>query len=473
MKIKIKGGTYLKTTSLYDRTESSENEVSSDNNVYSSEESSYQNSTEQIRMKSGDSSEISANGAVYNYNSEERLVEFSLASLKNNTEDCTGSLKIICWVSQYRYNSDNGGFQNENYRLLSEYVIGWLNPGEEKDGINCKFNISEDLKSMLDDMDEWHFIFTINESHVDGNDYILTHFNTNNQTIGALLKIDDDSIVITTDSEDPDLFEFIVYRDGIEYSGRLESTNGKFRIGLEDGRTTYVITYHDNGEMACFASVDINDNVEFIITEENYYNNFGVEISEVQFNQYFKSLVEETALDGFKDLHSRIQDLPDSVDKKGNNEIATYREKINSLVYDEKIEEAINLGRECRQRFNNASLNTEKDLRLMIEINSKIIGLLNEYKWRTSYDEIKNIQKDTLSLLISIEASDPSESSDLLSQQPQTKALKALKAFINAKKLITEGKEIYEIERSLRRGAQMGNKDAQYYCNVLHFTYGY
>lgn len=39
MKIKIKGGTYLKTTSLYDRTESSENEVSSDNNVYSSEES--------------------------------------------------------------------------------------------------------------------------------------------------------------------------------------------------------------------------------------------------------------------------------------------------------------------------------------------------------------------------------------------------------------------------------------------------
>jgi len=225
--------------------------------------------------------------------------------------------------------------------------------------------------------------------------------------------------------------------------------------------------------MACFASVDINDNGEFIITEENYYNNFGVEISEVQFNQYFKSLVEETALDGFKDLHSRIQDLPDSVDKKGNNEIATYREKINSLVYDEKIEEAINLGRECRQRFNNASLNTEKDLRLMIEINSKIIGLLNEYKWRTSYDEIKNIQKDTLSLLISIEASDPSESSDLLSQQPQTKALKALKAFINAKKLITEGKEIYEIERSLRRGAQMGNKDAQYYCNVLHFTYGY
>lgn len=95
MKIKIKGGTYLKTTSLYDRTESSENEVSSDNNVYSSEESSYQNSTEQIRMKSGDSSEISANGAVYNYNSEERLVEFSLASLKNNTEDCTGSLKLF------------------------------------------------------------------------------------------------------------------------------------------------------------------------------------------------------------------------------------------------------------------------------------------------------------------------------------------------------------------------------------------
>lgn len=268
-------------------------------------------SKDSIRKKSGIPSEISVEGADYTYDSDTGNVEFTLETLRNESDGCTGTLKIICWVSQYLYNSDNGGFQNDNYDYLSESIVGWLRSGEEMRNIHCEFNINEELKKTLDNMDEWHFIFTINESNTDGKDYIVKHFNTDNQMIGALLKFDDDSIIITADSEDSSPFDVTVYRDGIEYFGRLESRDGDFLIVFENGRVTYMISYHENGVIAEFISVEINDDGEFEM-DETFYNKSKVELSEAKFNLFYGKRNDRIINEGIAELQSHIRVIPSS-----------------------------------------------------------------------------------------------------------------------------------------------------------------
>ncbi len=339
MKSRIKGGTSFKGTSSNNRTMGvPENDFRSNDNNYSPKENVNQDSNEGIRMKSGDSSEISANGAEFNYDSDTGNVEFTLETLRNESDGCTGTLKIICWVSQYRYNSDNGGFQNDNYDYLSESIVGWLRPGEEFENIHCEFNIDEELKKTLEDMDEWHFIFTINESNADGKNYIVRHFNTDNQMIGALLKFDDDSIIITADSEDSSPLDVTVYRDGLEYSGRLESRDGDFLIGFENGRVTYMISYHENGVIAEFISVEINNNGEFEMYE-TFYNNSKVELSEAKFNLFYGKRNDRIIKEGIAELQSHIRVISpsnedDEPETEYHNDKRSIQDRVFSIIID-------------------------------------------------------------------------------------------------------------------------------------------
>lgn len=135
-----------------------------------------------VPAKSGDSSEVFLSGLSYHYEKGSKYVSFSCESLENISEEATGLLLLYCWISEKT--RDNGEWQNDNFAYADCCELGVL----EADGcfpdIKCTFEIPDNLLEVInnlnEDGDEWHFIFTVNEQHEDGNKYIIHTVNGDN-----------------------------------------------------------------------------------------------------------------------------------------------------------------------------------------------------------------------------------------------------------------------------------------------------
>lgn len=147
----------------------------SGNNSYAS------NDTNDRPSKSGDSSTVTVSEPVYEYNGNS--VSFSCDRIDNTTPETTGTLSVVCWVSEKE--RLNGEWANDNIALVGQQELGILEEGYGFPDVNCQFYFDKEIKNMLNDLnrdgDEWHFVFTINELHEDGNRYIIYTINCPNQ----------------------------------------------------------------------------------------------------------------------------------------------------------------------------------------------------------------------------------------------------------------------------------------------------
>lgn len=137
---------------------------------------------EVVRAKSGDSSEVSLSGLSYHYEKNSKYVSFSCESLDNVSEETTGFLTLNCWISEKI--RENGEWQNDNYAFADSCDLDVLEVDCCFPDLKCTFEIPDNLLEVInnlnEDGDEWHFIFTVNELHEDGNKYIIYTINGDN-----------------------------------------------------------------------------------------------------------------------------------------------------------------------------------------------------------------------------------------------------------------------------------------------------
>lgn len=122
---------------------------------------------DKMEAKSGDSSTVSMTDPLYYYESGSKLISFECTRIDNETTETTGRLSINCWISA------SEKLENDNFVNIGTYMLGVLEGGYGFPDVHCEFEISQEILEIISDMDEWYFIFTINELHVDGNDYII------------------------------------------------------------------------------------------------------------------------------------------------------------------------------------------------------------------------------------------------------------------------------------------------------------
>lgn len=160
-------------------------EQSEINNTTAIEQS--QNQLAQTKpVKKGEySSSVSVSNPIYNYEHGNN-VEFSCDRIDNQSNETTGTLSVICWISEKR--RDNNEWANDNVFFIGKYELGVLEKGYGFPNVNCNFAIDEEtsefIGKLLDDGTECHFVFTINELHEDGNNYIIHTINGPNESEG-------------------------------------------------------------------------------------------------------------------------------------------------------------------------------------------------------------------------------------------------------------------------------------------------
>ncbi len=137
--------------------------------------------------KSGDSSSVSLSDSSYSYERGAKQVTFSCSRLDNSSEETTGQLSICCWVSEKKRDNDN--WQNDNYAFVDSFDLGTLEKGYGFPDVYYTYDISDELRETLEirnkNGQEWHFIFTVNELHEDGNNYIIHTINGPNENEGV------------------------------------------------------------------------------------------------------------------------------------------------------------------------------------------------------------------------------------------------------------------------------------------------
>lgn len=248
--------------------------------------------------KSGDSSTVSLSEISYDYEKGANKVTFSCSRLDNTCDETTGLLSLCCWISEKT--RENGNWQNDNYAFVNSIDLGVLEKGHEFSDINRTFDIPDNLLNAINDMNkeevEWHFIFTINELHEDGNNYIIHTINGPNENEGIKLPISDDSITIVRD-KDENTFAYI---DGEEFTGTLCSSNERFEIEFKKSVATFLWCYHKNGFLAVAGNLD-DDSTPV------YFDNQDNEINEDVFEKKYGQEFEEIIASGFAELESRIK----------------------------------------------------------------------------------------------------------------------------------------------------------------------
>lgn len=248
--------------------------------------------------KSGDSSTVSLSEISYAYEKGANKVTFSCSRLDNTCDDTTGLLSLCCWISEKT--RENNNWQNDNYAFVNSIDLGALKKGYGFPDINRTFEIPNNLLKVINDMnkdeEEWHFIFTINELHEDGNNYIIHTINGQNENEGIKLPISDDSITIVRDQDE----KTFAYIDGEEFSGTLCSSNERFEIEFKKSVATYLWCYHKNGFLAVGGNLD-NDSTPV------YFDDQDNEINEDVFEKKYGQEFEDIMAAGFAELESRIE----------------------------------------------------------------------------------------------------------------------------------------------------------------------
>ena len=254
-------------------------------------------------VKSGDSSTVSLSDVSYSYEKGDNTVSFLCSAINNTSDDLTGLLSLYCWISEKP--RENGDWQNDSYTIVDSIELCSLKKGYSLSNINQTFEIPDNLLEIIDNMneedDEWHFVFTINELHEDGNNYIIHTVNCPNENEGIKLPIQDASLTIFTD-EDNKIMAFV---DGEEFSGTLVSSDERFEMDLKESKAVSVWCYHKNGEIAVCGSMEDSDSSCF------YYDENGDPIEEDIFKSRYGSDFERVIDLGFDEIKSKAVDTDD------------------------------------------------------------------------------------------------------------------------------------------------------------------
>lgn len=95
---------------------------------------------------------------TFHYEKEEGWVEFSFERIENLSHECTGELKVICWISNQKYSFDDE-WGSKRYMIDQRY----LGHVEGRESLEVK-DIRFDLPSReIPIKGHWNFVFTINE----------------------------------------------------------------------------------------------------------------------------------------------------------------------------------------------------------------------------------------------------------------------------------------------------------------------
>lgn len=123
--------------------------------------------------KEGGSSTVELTNVGYNHDEDKQIVELTIGRLDNTSDETTGDIRIYCWLSEKRYNFEDG-FGNDNNCLIGEQFLGHLEQGYGFPDVKCTFKIPDDIFPVSC---RWHFVFTINEYHVNDKWYIIDYRN--------------------------------------------------------------------------------------------------------------------------------------------------------------------------------------------------------------------------------------------------------------------------------------------------------
>ena len=246
--------------------------------------------------KSGDSSTVSLSELSYSYEKGSNQVTFSCSRLDNACDETTGRLSLNCWISEKT--RENGNWQNDNYAFVDSTNLGSLEKGYGFPDINRTFIIPDNLVKIINDMNndgnEWHFIFTVNELHEDGNDYIIHTINGPNENEGIRLPMLDDSVTVIKDQDE----NRFVYVDGEEFTGTLYSSDERFEIEFKKSAPNLIISYHKNGVIAVAGHLDDESPI--------YLDEQGNEINEDAFENIYGEEFGKIFDAGFDELDSRV-----------------------------------------------------------------------------------------------------------------------------------------------------------------------
>lgn len=285
-----------------------------DNSIVPEEE----HSMNTIPAKSGDSSTVSLSDFFYEYEKGADHVTGSCSKLNNTSDETTGLLSLCCWISEKE--RENGNWQNDNYAIVDSVELGFLEKGQFFHDINHTFKIPENLQKTIKNVNEWRFIFTINELHEDGNRYIISTINCENE--GNKFPILSDSFTIAKNQDD-DLF---AYKDGEEFTGTLYSSDGRFEIEFEKSVATFFLCYHKNGYIAVVGKM----------SEETgaLYDDQDNEINENEFEKKYGQEFEAIINAGFDELESKIDNNTSNYNTVSNYGNSSVFEKVKDIVID-------------------------------------------------------------------------------------------------------------------------------------------
>ena len=279
--------------------------------------------------KSGESSTVSLSEISYAYEKGANKVMFSCSRLDNTCDETTGLLSICCWISEKT--RENGNWQNDNYAFCDSMDLGVLEKGYGFPDINRTFEIPENLLKVINDMnkdeDEWHFIFTINELHEDGNNYIIHTINCPDENEGIQLPMSDDSITVVKDKDE----NYFAYVDDKEFTGTLYSSDKRFGISFKKSVFNSYKIYHKNGVIAAVLKDESDESVLYDdqgnkINGDDFEKKYGQEIEKIidAGNAEFESIIENntslnnsTSYDG-DSVFSKVKSI--IVDKLGVDE---------------------------------------------------------------------------------------------------------------------------------------------------------
>lgn len=250
--------------------------------------------------KSGDSSTVSLSELSYSYEKGSNQVTFSCSRLDNACDETTGLLSLNCWISEKK--RENGNWQNDNYAFVDSTNLGSLEKGYGFPDINRTFIIPDDLVKIINDLNndgfEWHFIFTVNELHEDGNNYIIHTINGQNENEGIRLPMLDDSVTVIKDEDEDEVEDHFVYVDGEEFTGTLYSSDERFEMEFKKSAPYFIVCYHKNGFIAVAGNIDDESPI--------YFDEQGNEINEDAFEKKYGEEFGKIMDAGLAELDSRV-----------------------------------------------------------------------------------------------------------------------------------------------------------------------
>ena len=174
---------------------------------------------------------------------------------------------------------------------------------------------------MNKDEDEWHFIFTINELHEDGNNYIIHTINGPDENEGIQLPMSDDSITVVKDKDE----NFFVYVDDKEFTGTLYSSDKRFEMSFKKSVLNSEKLYHKNGVIAAVLKDESDESV--------FYDEQGNKINGDDFEKKYGQEIEKINDAGVAEFESIIENntsLNNSTSYDGDSVFS----KVKSIIVD-------------------------------------------------------------------------------------------------------------------------------------------